>query len=112
MGQKCNSPQSNKYHAMRPIACTAHFAVYHRASKADIGDCITPPSASACGRGFVEILRGTGKEYDGEVDRSHASIEYGPTVQLSVLVNSLKAVTWVLGIFRPKNATVRLLQRD
>ncbi|HHQ4564157.1 TPA: IS200/IS605 family transposase, partial [Aeromonas veronii] len=33
------------------------------------------------------------KECDGEADHVHMLIEYGPTVQLSVLVNSLKAVT-------------------
>ncbi len=33
------------------------------------------------------------KECDGEADHVHMLIEYAPTVQLSVLVNSLKAVT-------------------
>lgn len=33
------------------------------------------------------------QECDGDADHVHMLIEYGPTVQLSVLVNSLKAVT-------------------
>ncbi|MGT5280898.1 IS200/IS605 family transposase, partial [Escherichia coli] len=33
------------------------------------------------------------KESNGDVDHVHMLIEYPPTVQLSVLVNSLKAVT-------------------
>lgn len=33
------------------------------------------------------------KECDGEADHAHMLIEYPPTVQLSKLVNSLKAVT-------------------
>jgi putative transposase len=33
------------------------------------------------------------KECDGEADHVHMLIEYAPTVQLSVLVNSLKTVT-------------------
>ena len=44
----------------------------------------------------AEVCRDFGaelKECDGEADHVHMLIEYGPTVQLSVLVNSLKAVT-------------------
>lgn len=35
------------------------------------------------------------KESNGESDHVHLLIEYPPTVQLSVLVNSLKAVTFI-----------------
>jgi len=44
----------------------------------------------------AEVCRDFGaelKECDGEADHVHMLIEYAPTVQLSVLVNSLKAVT-------------------
>ncbi|QXB95891.1 IS200/IS605 family transposase [Aeromonas sp. FDAARGOS 1406] len=48
------------------------------------------------GQCAAEVCRDFGaelKECDGEADHVHMLIEYGPTVQLSVLVNSLKAVT-------------------
>ncbi|EOZ1116162.1 IS200/IS605 family transposase, partial [Escherichia coli] len=44
----------------------------------------------------AEVCRDFGaelKESNGDVDHVHMLIEYPPTVQLSVLVNSLKAVT-------------------
>lgn len=44
----------------------------------------------------AEVCRDFGaelKECDGEADHVHMLIEYPPIVQLSVLVNSLKAVT-------------------
>lgn len=48
------------------------------------------------GQCAAEVCRDFGaelKECDGEADHVHMLIEYAPTVQLSVLVNSLKAVT-------------------
>ena len=71
--------------------CTYIF-VYHQVSKADIGDL----HHASFGQCAAEVCRDFGaelKECDGEADHVHMLIEYAPTVQLSVLVNSLKAVT-------------------
>lgn len=60
----------------RKILGESHYAAFHQYA------------AEVC-RDFGAEL----KESNGDVDHVHMLIEYPPTVQLSVLVNSLKAVT-------------------
>ena len=73
-------------------ALHVHLVFITKYRKPIPGICITLPSVSVRHR----VCRDFGaelKECDGEADHVHMLIEYGPTVQLSVLVNSLKAVT-------------------
>ncbi|WP_135710555.1 IS200/IS605 family transposase [Klebsiella pneumoniae] len=49
---------------------------------------VTQYAGEVCGDFCAEL-----KECDGESDHVHMLVEYPPTVQLSKLVNSLKAVT-------------------
>jgi putative transposase len=69
-----------------------HLVFITKYRKADIGDL----HHASLGQYAAEVCRDFGAERKSVTERAdhvHMLIEYGPTVQLSVLVNSLKAVT-------------------